>query len=103
MAKRGRPKKEEAVAGEQLDLIDVAPENAKEIITAAREYKAAQVKRIAALEREVERKQELLSLVRDANLQRLKDGTIRFRLDGFLITVTPRDELVKVKQEEETE
>ena len=100
MAKRGRPKKE-AVAGEQLDLIDVHPENAKEIIDCAKAYKRYVTDRLAVEKREVEQKQKLLALVRDANLQRLKDGTIRFKLDGFLITITPRDELIKVKEETE--
>ena len=95
MAKRGRKKK-----GEQMPLMDVEPENAKAIITAAREYKAVQVKRMAALEREVDAKGRVLAEIKKAHLQTLDGGVIRFKYDGMLITVKPRDELVQVKEEE---
>lgn len=87
--------------GEQLDLMEVGPENSQEIIRCARWYKAAQTKRIAALEEEIEAKGKLLALVKEAKLQRMEDGKIRFHCDGFTITVTPRDELIKVKADEE--
>lgn len=89
--------------GEQLDLIDVAPKNSKEIVQVARNYKKLQAKRIEILDREVAEKQKLLDLIKDANLQRLEDGKIRFRIDGMIITVTPRDELVKIKEENVSE
>jgi len=91
----------DATTGEQLDLIDVAPENSKEIIALARAYKSAQGRRIDALEEEVAAKVKLLALIKGANLQRLDDGKIRLHLDGYTITVTPRDELVKVKEDSE--
>jgi len=94
-------KKKETTAGEQLDLIDVAPENAKKIIAVARRYKEAQGQRIEALEREKTEKQKILDLVKEANLKRLDDGTITFKVDGMVIKVTPRDELVQVKDEAE--
>ena len=100
MAKRNR--KTEEVDGQQ-DLIDVHPENEKKIIAAARRYKKAQAARIKALDDEVNAKQELLQLVKEADLQRLDDGKIQFRIDGMTITVTPRDELIRVKEEEEKE
>lgn len=98
----GRRKKAETEGG-QLDLIDVSPANGKEIIKQARIYKKAQAERIEALAEEVESKQKLLALVKEANLKPLEDGVIRFRLDGFTITVKPRDELVKVKDDSEEE
>ena len=84
-----------------MDLIDVTPENSQEIIAQARAYKAAQELRIDALEDEVAAKVKLLALIKEANLARLPDGKIRMRLDGYTITVTPRDELVKVKEDSE--
>ena len=86
---------------EQLDLIDVSPENIKEIIPAARTYQKAKVARMNATERETKAKVALLSLVKAAKLKPLDDGTIRFRCDGLIISITPRDELIKVKEEEE--
>ena len=94
--KRGRPPKEE-----QLDLIDVHPKNAKPIVEAARLYKKYQAIRLSALKKEVEQKNTVLSLVKDAKLQPLEGGKIRFKYDGVTISVTPRDELVKVKDESE--
>jgi hypothetical protein len=99
MAKK---KDKEAEMREQLDLIDVAPESAKKIVGVARRYKAAQVQRIEILEQEVNEKQKLLALVKEAKLTPV-DGKIKFRCDGLIITVTPRDELVKVKDESERE
>lgn len=95
--KRKKPK------DEQLDLIDVQPENAKEIIKVAREYKEAQRERLAWLKSETDSKQQLLSLVKEAKLKPLEGGVIRFKVDGVLISVTPRDELVKVKEDDEPE
>jgi len=59
-------------------LIDVTPKNIDEIMVAARLYKKHQKDR--------------------ADLQRLKGGKVKFAHDGFIISVTPRDELVQVKE-----
>lgn len=83
--------------GEQLALIDVAPKNAKPIIAVARRYKEAQAERIGALQEEIQLKSELIELIHKADLQRMKDGTIKFEYDGVQIQVIPRDDLVKVK------
>jgi len=91
----GRKKKEQ----EQLDLIDVKPENAKHIVNAARLYKQYQAARLAALKQEIDQKQTILALVKKAKLQPLEGGVIRFKVDGVTISVTPRDELVKVKED----
>lgn len=89
------------MAEEQLELIDVKPENMKEIIPAAKTYQKAKAARIKATEKEVKAKVELLSLVKSAKLKPLDDGAIRFKCDGLLISITPRDELIKVKEEDE--
>jgi len=85
-------------AGEQLDLIDVTPENAKSIIREARLYKKFQAERLAVLKNEIEQKHKVLELVKAAKLQSLDGGKIRFEHDGVIISITPRDELVKIKE-----
>ena len=92
-------KNKDTPSGEQMDLIDVTPESLKEIKPIAKRYKAAMQARVEALKEEVEAKQGILSLIKDAHLSRLQDGSIKFKCDGMVITVTPRDELVKVKEE----
>ena len=86
---------------EQLDLIETRPENAKEILVAARAYKKFLKLRLDALAKEVEQKQKILVLVKEANLQRLPDGTIKFTLDGITISIKPQDEKVTVKCKDE--
>ena len=80
-----------------MDLIDVSPKNAKPIIQAARLYKKYQAARQAALVKEIEQKQVILELVKKAELQTLAGGKIKFEHDGVTVSVTPRDELVSVK------
>jgi hypothetical protein len=96
----GKGKKQQS--GEQMDLIDVQPENAKAIIAEAKRYKVAQSARLKAGQAEAASKEKVLALIKKADLQRLKDGTIHFKCDGFDITVTPRDELVTVKEANES-
>lgn len=95
--------KKEAEVGEQMDLMDVAPENAKEIITAGKLYKKYQAARIAAGVKEVDQKTLILELVKKAKLPVLAGGKIKFEYDGFKITVTPRDELVQVTEKKAKE
>jgi hypothetical protein len=97
----GRPKKNDSnKTPGQMDLIDTQPENSKEIIKLARAYQKAKMDRIAALETELDRKGKLLELIHAAKLNPV-DGVIKFTCDGFTITVTPRDELIKVKSAED--
>lgn len=91
----------ELSAEEQLDLIEVKPENSKEMVEVVKRYKAAQSQRMEALGREVAEKQKLLALIKKAKLQHLDDGRIQFRVDRLIITVTPRDELIRIKDENE--
>lgn len=83
--------------GKQLDLIDVKPKQSKKILAVANDYKEAVSERQGWLAQEVKLKTELLDLIKKENLTPLKDGVIRFDIDGTVISVTPRDELVKVK------
>ena len=89
----------ESTAGDQMDLIDVSPETLAEIKPLAREYRKVVKQRVKIQAKETDLKQQILDLIKGANLARLPDGSIRFKCDGMTISVTPRDELVKVKEE----
>lgn len=90
-------------AGKQMDLIDIAPENAKELIEAARLYKKYQGERLGALKKEVEQKLLIIELIHKAGLQELAGGKMKFEYDGVTVTVTPCDAKVKVKDKAEAE
>lgn len=91
--------KESNASGKQLELIDVAPENAKPIIAAGRRYKKAQKARLEALAEEIKLKDKIRQLAKDANIKRLENGVIRFTYNGVTICITPQDEKVTVKDE----
>jgi len=93
MAKKKGKKK-----GEQLELIDVQPENVKHIIEVARTYKKSMARRLKELADETKLKHKIIELVDAANLQPLKGGVIRFECDGVEISITPQDRQVKVKE-----
>jgi len=97
----GRPKKSDNGNGQQMDLIDTAPENSKEIVKAARAYQKAKMDRIAALDIEIDRKTKLLAMIHESGLKPVDGGVIKLTCDGYTITVTPRDELIKVKSAED--
>ena len=100
MAGKKSTMQKEVEKGEQMDLIEVGPENSKEIIRQARIYKALVKKRVNTLADEVAAKTKLLELIKEAKLTRTPGGNIKFHCDGYTITVTPRDELIKVKEDE---
>lgn len=93
--KKDDPKKE---VGEQKDLFELHGPKAKEIIASARRYKNHQAYRVESLAAEVAEKKTLLELLSKANLQPVEGGKIKCVVDGMTITVTPRDELVQVKE-----
>jgi len=96
-------KKKNSKAGEQMDLIDVHPENAKKIIKAAEAYKDAQGRRISALAEEKKYKQKIIDLAEQAELKPLDNGKTKFSVDGAEICITPRDKLVQVKFKKDKE
>lgn len=86
----------EVQEGEQLDLIDVAPENSKDIIKHAKLYESA--KRRKEYESDTMKAEEemLIELIKESGLQPV-DGKIVFSCSGFKFTVTTKDG-IKVKE-----
>lgn len=95
-------KKTDPEPGEQLDLIETQPENAKAIQRVARAYKKAQRERTEALEEEIRQKEKLLAAIKEAEIVPDTDGNFSFRVGKMKIKVKHRDELVQVKEEEDT-
>lgn len=95
-------KTDEPAPGEQLDLIETQPENAKAIQRVARAYKRAQRERMSALDEEVKQKEKLLAAIKEAEIVPDTDGNFSFRVGKMKIKVKHRDELVQVKEEEDT-
>jgi len=87
--------------GEQLMLMDTDLPEAKPITAAARRYKKHQKARMEALALEIKAKGEIKNLVRAAKIKPNAEGVIELRLHGITIKITPRDELVKVKTDDE--
>ena len=85
--------------GEQLELIDVTPEELKDLAPVVEKYRDVVTERAKLSKKETALKVKILTAVKSADLQRLRDGTIRFRLDHMIVSVTPRDELVRVTEE----
>lgn len=81
----------------QLPLIDVGPENAKAMRPVVRKYKEALTERISWLAEEKKHKAKLLGMVKEAGLKPNADGVIEFELNGTVVKITPRDELIQVK------
>ncbi len=81
----------------QLDLIDVGPANAKAMKPVVQKYNAALAERLSWLDEENEQKKKLLEMVKEAGLQPNADRVIQFSIDGTIIKITPRDELISVK------
>jgi len=84
--------------GEQLDLIEITPENAKVIQKIAKAYKKIVRERLAIQQKEKDLKDKLLDAVHEAEIVPDADGKYTFSCgNDVIITVTPRDELVQVK------
>lgn len=104
MAKKRKKAKKTGMAkkvaeGEQLDLIDVLPENAKGIIAEVKLYKKYQNARREYLKKEVQQKTRVLELIKAAKLTRMDDGKIRFKYEGYIVVVTPRDDLIRISEQ----
>ena len=92
-------KRKSVEAEEQQELFEVEPQNAKVIARHARAYKRSQSARSEALAEEVKHRRKLLEAVKEAGVVANQDGSLRFRANGAIISVQPRDELVRVKFE----
>lgn len=103
MAKAKKKKAEKKEAGEQLQLIDVGPKNLKEILASVKIYMNHQKTRLSALKDEIAEKHHVLELVKAANLKPLADGVIRFECGGEIITIEPRDEVIRIKKVKKVE
>jgi hypothetical protein len=101
MARKSKMQQEVKKA-EQPALLDVMPKNAKQIVEAAQLYRKYVAQRQRLLEQETAQKEEVLRLVKAGKLNYV-DGKIRFNYEGIIITVTPRDELITIKEEFITE
>lgn len=82
---------------EQIELIDVQPQNAKEIERAAYAYIEAKECTADAREQEHVKRDKLVEVVRSAGIAPNPDGAYRFRACGTVITVTPVPEKITVK------
>lgn len=87
----------ETLPGDQPDLIDVNPEGSKEILRIAKRYNKAKKARMSALAVEVEEKENLKTALKGCNLNKLSDGSIRYQVQDFVITLKPCDEKLTVK------
>lgn len=84
--------------GEQLQLIEVGPENLKVIAKETRKYRALVDERLIILKKEVKQKDKVKALVKEAELQRLKDGRIQFEVGDEIICLMPQDDLITIKK-----
>lgn len=97
MAKRSQGSEE----GEQLALIEVEPENAKELLHAGRVYNRLRESHASQRERFRTREQialeKFLAAIEAAGVAKRQDGSYRFTANGELIIVTPKLPKVKIK------
>jgi hypothetical protein len=96
--KKVAPPKEK---GEQQELFELLGEHAAEIKQAGKLYKKYQKTRLESLKLEIAQKTVIRELAKKANLQRMSDGVIRFKVDGMEIEIEPRDDVVRVKEKKE--
>jgi hypothetical protein len=92
---------DDKIKGEQLKfpfLKETA--ESRMILKVAIAYKAASKARMEALADEIVKKDDLLSLIHKSGIKPMADNVIRFTISDTKISVTPRDELVKVKLSE---
>jgi hypothetical protein len=88
----------ESTSGEQLDLINVSPENMEKILPIAKAFRKVVKDRVRLTNKEIELRNELEQAVDEAKLQPLPDGKIKFKIDGLIITIEPTGRKVSVKE-----
>lgn len=81
----------------QLQLLDVSHPAAKKIQSLARAYKKAVKERMEIGKTEQDLKEKLRAEVKESGMKPDEDGVVTFTCGKVTITVTPRDELVRVK------
>lgn len=75
--------------GEQMDLIDVGPENIKAMRPVAAKGKNAEKRRAKAADDKKKAGEEMVELVKDAKLKPNANGLIQFVVDGLEVRVKP--------------
>jgi len=78
-------------------LFETLPEELKGVAEIAKDYKKVQAQRIAALNEEKNLKQQILDAVHEADIKPV-DGKVTFTVEDIIITISPRDELVQIKE-----
>ncbi len=100
VAKQVKSKKktmqQQVTSGEQLDLIDVGPENLEKMRPVASRCKVAEKKRLKAVAEKKKGHREMVELVKEAKLLPNEKGNIEFVVDGLRVKVTPHDWSVSV-------
>ena len=74
---------------------------AKPIKASAKRYKKLVRERMAIGEKEVAEKEKLRALVKELGIKPNADGVFDIKIDGVEVKITPRDELVSVKLDED--
>lgn len=92
-----KTKDEEQSDQEQTTLCELTPENEKEMAKLARAYKKHMRERMAANKKEVDYKQKIIAAAKEAGIVALPDGSFKFKAGDATISIKPRDELIKVK------
>lgn len=88
---------------EQMDLIDVNPPNVEKIRKAAKEYKSIVSRRQELTAQEVEAKATIIKTVKEGGVLADSEGVITCLLDDMKIVIKPRNELVRVKLNDDEE
>jgi len=87
----------------QWPLIDVSLPGSKEFCDTAHRYKKAQKVRLKALAEEIGEKKNLLLAAKAYGIKPDTEGVTRFKINGVKIKITPRDELVSIKFDKDTD
>ncbi len=92
---------EETEPGEQLQLLDTDDPAAKPLKACAKRYKKLVRERMEIGAKEVAEKEKLRALVKELGVKPNADGVFDIKIDGVEIKVTPRNELVSVKLDDD--
>jgi hypothetical protein len=88
----------EKVDTETGEMFDITPENQKEILAFAKQLKKVSAKKKSLADDEKVARHELIEAVRSAGLQPMDNGVIILKINGMTITVTPKEENVKIQE-----